>query len=112
MSPRTIERRLLLTAMHGSHRVTSVDAREIRLEPGQRTGRHLHPCAVLGYIVVGSANYQGEGETAQILHAGSAFYEPMGKVIADFSKASDLRAADFCCFLSEGWRSGFDHDVG
>jgi quercetin dioxygenase-like cupin family protein len=103
MSARAIERRQLLTAMLGSQRVTSVDVREIRLEPGQRTGRHLHPCAVLGYIVAGSANYQVEGETAQMLRAGSAFYEPMGKVIADFSNASDLEPLIFAAFyLKDG----------
>jgi quercetin dioxygenase-like cupin family protein len=98
-----MERRQLLTAMLGSHRVTPVDAREVRLEPGQRTGRHLHPCAVLGYIVAGAANYQVEGEMAQMLRAGSAFYEPAGKVIADFSNASDLEPLIFAAFyLKDG----------
>jgi len=74
-----MERRQLLTAMLGSHRVTSVDVREVRLGPGQRTGRHLHPCAVLGYIVAGAANYQVEGEMAQMIRAGQGFMSQRGR---------------------------------
>ena len=74
-----MERRQLLTAMLGSHRVTSVDVREVRLGPGQRTGRHLHPCAVLGYIVAGAANYQVEGEMAQMIRAGQGFMSQGGR---------------------------------
>ena len=89
--------------MLGGQRVTSVDVREIRLEPGQRTGRHLHPCVVLGYIVAGAASYRVEGETAQILRGGSAFYEPTGKAIADFSNVSDLEPLIFAAFyLKDG----------
>ena len=79
MSARAVERRQLLTAMLGSHRVTSVDVREVRLGPGQRTGRHLHPCAVLGYIVAGAANYQVEGEMAQMIRAGQGFMSQRGR---------------------------------
>ena len=65
----TVERRQLLEANLGERRVTGVDARHIRLGPGQQAGRHLHPCAVVGYVVEGTAVYQIEGEKEQVLAA-------------------------------------------
>src|SRR5580658_5339475 len=88
----------LLTAAMGSRHVTSADVREIRMEPGQRVGRHLHPCAVLGYIVEGTAVYTVEGEAAQILPAGSAFYEPADTIISQFGNASDSQSMKFVAF--------------
>jgi quercetin dioxygenase-like cupin family protein len=82
----------------GNRNVSSIDVREIRLEPGQQAGRHLHPCAVLGYIVEGSAIYQIEGEEAQVLPAGSAFYEPADTVIANFGNASETESMQFVAF--------------
>src|SRR5580658_2564763 len=88
----------LLTAAMGSRHVTSADVREIRMEPGQQGGRHLHPCAVLGYIVEGTAVYEIEGQVAQTLAAGSAFYEPADVVIANFGNASDTERMNFVAF--------------
>jgi quercetin dioxygenase-like cupin family protein len=93
-----VQRKHLLTAVLGSRNVSSVDVREIRLAPGQQAGRHLHPCAVLGYIVEGTAIYQIEGEAAQVLPAGSAFYEPAGRVIANFGNASQTKSMLFVAF--------------
>ena len=87
-----------MTAVLGNRNVTSVDVREIRLVPGQQAGRHLHPCAVLGYIVEGTAIYQIEGEAAQVLPAGSAFYEPAETVIANFGNASEVESMQFVAF--------------
>jgi quercetin dioxygenase-like cupin family protein len=98
MSQQTIQRRQLLTAAMGSRRVTSADVREIRMEPGQQGGRHLHPCAVLGYIVEGTAICEIEGQAAQTLRAGSAFYEPADVVIANFGNASDEEPMIFVAF--------------
>jgi quercetin dioxygenase-like cupin family protein len=98
MSAQTIQRKQLLTAILGDRRITSADVREIRLEPGQQAGRHLHPCAVLGYIVAGTAIYEIEGETAQILPSGSAFYEPAETVISKFGNASDSEPMTFVAF--------------
>jgi len=67
MSTQTVDRKQLLTAILGGRNVTTVDIREITLEPGRQTGRHLHPCAVVGYIVAGVATYQIEGEAEQTL---------------------------------------------
>ena len=78
MSQPPIERKELLKAVFKNGVFTSTDVREISLKPGQRGGRHLHPCAVLGYIVEGTAIYQIEGEPEQFLPTGSAFHEPAG----------------------------------
>jgi quercetin dioxygenase-like cupin family protein len=69
------------------------------MEPGQQSGRHLHPCAVLGYIVAGTAVYQVEGEAEGSLPAGSAFYEAANTVIANFGNASDSEAMTFVASL-------------
>jgi quercetin dioxygenase-like cupin family protein len=103
MNQQTIQRKQLLTAVLGNRNVTSADVREIRLEPGQQSGRHLHPCAVLGYIIAGTAVYRVEGETARTLPAGSAFYEPADTIIANFGNASDTQSMTFVAFyLLEG----------
>ena len=98
MGQQTIQRKQLLQAVLGSRNVSKVDVREIRLEPGQQSGRHLHPCAVLGYIVAGTAVYQIEGEGVQMLPAGSAFYEPADAIIANFGNASDSEPMTFVAF--------------
>ena len=42
--------------------------------------------------------YQIEGESAQTLPAGSAFYEPADTVIANFGNASDSEPMTFVAF--------------
>jgi quercetin dioxygenase-like cupin family protein len=98
MGQQAVQRKQLLTAVLGNRSVTSVDVREISIEPGQQVGRHIHPCAVLGYIVEGTAIYQIEGEAEQTLSAGSAFYEPAETVIANFGNASDAESMQFVAF--------------
>ncbi len=98
MSLSTIERQQLIIAALGSRRVTSVDVRSITLAPGQKSGRHLHPCPVVGYIARGTGFYQVEGEPAELLPVGSAFYEPAQRVIADFGNASDVTLLTFIAF--------------
>jgi len=93
-----IQRRQLLNAVLGSRNVTRVDIREITLEPDQQSGRHLHPCAVVGYIVEGSAQLQIEGQAVQHLPVGSAFYEPADAVIANFGNASGSEPMTFIAF--------------
>ncbi|HZP05817.1 MAG TPA: cupin domain-containing protein [Terracidiphilus sp.] len=98
MNLQNIVRKSLLYAATGTSTLTSVDVREIRFEPGQQTGRHLHPCHVFGYIVEGTARFQIEGQPAQQLPAGSAFHEPAGAVIAEFSNASASESMTFVAF--------------
>jgi quercetin dioxygenase-like cupin family protein len=103
MTVSTIERRPLLTAAIGGRNVTSVDVREIQFQPGQETGRHLHPCPVVGYIVEGTAVFQIEGEPEKTLPTGSAFFEPANKVVARFDNASNAAPMSFiACYLLDG----------
>jgi quercetin dioxygenase-like cupin family protein len=98
MSMQTIERKQLLKAVTGSRNVSAVDVREIYFTPGQETGRHLHPCTVVGYIAEGTAEYQIEGGAAQLLPKGSAFHEPAGKVISSFRNVSKTEPMTFVAF--------------
>ncbi len=68
------------------------------MDPGQQGRRHLHPCAVLGYVLEGTAVFRVEGEPEQTLCAGSAFYEPADTVIANFGNASDVEPMTFVAF--------------
>jgi quercetin dioxygenase-like cupin family protein len=98
MSQQSIARKQLLLASLGSRRVTSVDVRKIRMEPGQRAGRHLHPCTVVGYVVEGTAVFRVDGGPEQTLPAGSAFYEPADTIIANFGNASNVEPMTFVAF--------------
>jgi quercetin dioxygenase-like cupin family protein len=98
MSPTAIQRKQLLKALLDNRNVTSVDVREITLDPGEHAGRHLHPSAFLGYIVSGTAVYPIEGESLETLPAGSAFYELAETVIADFGNASSDVPMTFVAF--------------
>jgi quercetin dioxygenase-like cupin family protein len=97
-SSSTIERRQLLAAALGTQNVTTVDIRRITLGPGQKTGRHAHPCPVVGYVASGTGFCQIEGEMAELLPVGAAFYEPAGRVISDFGNASDVTPLTFIAF--------------
>jgi quercetin dioxygenase-like cupin family protein len=102
MAVKEIVRKRLLSVSLIHKNVTSVEVREINFDPGQETGRHFHPCPVLGYIVEGSAIMQVEGKPAQHLAAGDAFYEPAG-VVMRFDNASDEHPLRFICYyLLEG----------
>jgi quercetin dioxygenase-like cupin family protein len=98
MGKQTIVRKQLLSASLGNRNVASVDVREIRLDPGEAVGRHVHPCAVVGYIVEGTAVYEIEGQAEQTLPRGSAFYEPANVVIARFGNASHSQPMTFVAF--------------
>jgi quercetin dioxygenase-like cupin family protein len=99
----TITRKELLKTALAGHSVTDVDIRQITLEPGQQSGRHLHPCAVVGYIASGNAQMQIEGEPVLPLPTGSAFYEPAQTVIANFGNASDGEPMTFIAvYLLDG----------
>lgn len=85
--------------MLGASTITHVEVREIVFQPGQQTGRHLHPCPVVGYIAEGEAILQKEGDTeAQSLPCGSAFYEPANTVILRFDNASVTEPMKFIAY--------------
>lgn len=93
-----IVRKELLRASIGPQIVSTVDVREISFAPGQQTGRHRHPCPVVGYIVEGSAILQIEGQDPQLLPTGAAFHEPAGTVIARFDNASQTEPMKFIAY--------------
>jgi quercetin dioxygenase-like cupin family protein len=99
----TIELKQLMKAVTGLGNVSAGEVREIHFAPGQGTGRHLGPCARVGSIVTGTAQYQVEGQPAQLLSTGSAFHEPAGKVIAGFRNPSKTEPMTFVAsYLLDG----------
>jgi quercetin dioxygenase-like cupin family protein len=80
----------------------AVDIREIAFAPGQQTGRHSHPCPVLGHIAKGTAVLQIEGREPQSLPTGAAFYEPAETVIARFDNASLTEPMKFIAYYLLG----------
>jgi quercetin dioxygenase-like cupin family protein len=97
-----IVRKPLLTVSFGSKSVTAVDVREIHFGPHLQTGRHKHPCPVIGYVVEGTAVLEVEGQPAIMLPAGSSFYEPAEAVIARFDNAGDAPMTFIAHYLLEG----------
>jgi quercetin dioxygenase-like cupin family protein len=95
MPASTIVRKPLLNVALKSTTVTAVDVREITFAPGQQTGRHKHPCPVVGFIVEGAAVLEVEGQSPQQLPARSSFYEPAETVIARFDNASSREPMKF-----------------
>jgi quercetin dioxygenase-like cupin family protein len=98
MNLKSIEREPLLKVAMGDRTINGVDVRRIRFGPGQQTGRHFHPCPVFGYVVEGTAVVTIEGEPAQTLPTGSAFYEPANAVVAQFDNASGSEPMTFIAF--------------
>jgi len=97
MSVQDIVRKQLLSVPLDNKNVTAVEVREINFEPGQETGRHRHPCPVLGYIVEGTAILQVEDQPERRLAAGEAFYEPAGAVMR-FDNASAEQPMKFIAY--------------
>jgi quercetin dioxygenase-like cupin family protein len=98
MEQKRIYRKPLLNAKIDGRTVTSVDVRQITFEPNQQTGKHTHPCPVVGYIASGSAVFQIEGQAEQELAEGEAFYEPAEKVILRFDNASATESMTFIAY--------------
>lgn len=98
MTVDAIIREPLLKATLDNRSLNAVDVRRITFQPGQQTGRHRHPCPVVGYVIEGCAVLQIEGEAAQELPAGSAFYEPADTVIAGFDNLSSSNRMIFVAF--------------
>lgn len=93
-----IERKELGVAQLGTAEINKVDAREITFKPLQKTGLHLHPGAVVGYVVAGEILFQVEGQKSKLLHAGDSFYEPANAKIVRFDNNSKKRTARFVAF--------------
>ncbi|PYK56621.1 MAG: cupin domain-containing protein [Verrucomicrobia bacterium] len=90
-----IVRKELYKADIGTQPISTVDVREIVLQPKQITGLHRHPCPVISYVVEGTIRFQIRGQKMQVIHAGQVCYEPAGAVIEHFDNASDHAPAKF-----------------
>ena len=80
-----IVRKPLIRADVGAQTIGTVDVREIRFSPYEKTAVHLHPSPVVGYVVKGTILFQLEGQRPQVLHGGDAFYEPANTKILQFA---------------------------
>jgi hypothetical protein len=89
---------LLRAVVEPCRELREVAVQRIELPPGARGGLHTHPCPVVGLVVEGTVRYQIEGSEAELLAAGSAFYEPADRRILEFSNASMVEPAGFVAF--------------
>ena len=89
---------LLDAALERQSEIGQVRSARIELAAAQETGRHRHPCDVVGYIAAGTIRFEVEGEEEQTLRAGDAFHEPAGAPIAHFDNAAAHEPASFIAF--------------
>jgi quercetin dioxygenase-like cupin family protein len=88
-----VARRDLLTATIAAEiAVSRVEVKEVTMAPRQRAPLHLHPCPVVGVITQGTICYQIEGESAERLEVGDAFYEPANVRVARFDNETEAPA--------------------
>jgi quercetin dioxygenase-like cupin family protein len=73
--------------------VTSVSVVRIDYKPGQRTGRHLHPMPVIGYVQEGSFVVKVTGGAEAHYTEGQSIYEPADTVIERFDNDSATKPA-------------------
>lgn len=90
---------LLKTMLNPSKQVAKVDIQEVALSPKTSTPLHVHPCPTLGVITEGAITFQIEGQSAQHLNVGDAFYEPADSRIAQFNNDGDAPAKFFVLYL-------------
>jgi quercetin dioxygenase-like cupin family protein len=93
-----IREHLLEAALADETVVDRVQVARIELAPRQETGRHRHPCTVVGYVAAGTIRFQVEGEAERTLSAGDAFHEPATAPVAHFDNASHTERATFIAF--------------
>jgi quercetin dioxygenase-like cupin family protein len=95
LAQQKIVRKELYKANIGTQTISTVDFREIVLQPEQMGGLHRHPCPVISYVVDGTIRFQIRGELEKIIRAGQVCYEPAGAIIEHFDNASDQVPAKF-----------------
>ncbi len=93
-----VVRRALLSQPIPPKEVRTVEVREITMAPGQRGGRHRHPCPVFGLVKSGTVLFQVEGEQERLIQAGESFYEPQDAPILHFDNASPTESLMFVAF--------------
>jgi quercetin dioxygenase-like cupin family protein len=93
--------RHLLTQRFAARPVDQVEVGDFHFLPGQLAPLHTHVAPVFGYVSKGTIFYQVAGQPPQLLHAGDAFYEPVGPDIVHFDNASATEEAIFTDFNFE-----------
>ncbi len=68
-------------------------ALEVTYPPGAIGASHQHPGPTFGYVVKGSIKWAIDGQPAQTLTAGQAFFEPLGSVHSTSANASATEPA-------------------
>jgi quercetin dioxygenase-like cupin family protein len=94
-----VRRHLLTATLDGQKTVNRVEIKEITLAARQRTGLHLHPCPVVGYITEGTILFQIDGEAERVLKPGDAFFEPAQTRVVHFDNATDEPAKFIAYYL-------------
>jgi len=94
-------RALLSIALTPEKAVSRVEIKEVTLGPNQKAPLHLHPGPVVGLITAGEITFQIEGEAAQHLKTGDAFYEPANQRITHFDN-DHAEPAKFAAFYLLG----------
>jgi quercetin dioxygenase-like cupin family protein len=92
---------MLLRAKFEPRAIRKVEIGEFHFTPGQAAPVHTHAAPALGYVSKGAIIYQLEGQAAQTLKAGDAFFEPVGPQIVHFDNASQTDEAIFTDFNFE-----------
>ena len=102
-APQVSRRKLLSASVPSGKLVSKVEIQEVSLGPGAAAPLHLHPCPTMGVVTEGRIVFQIEGEAAQTLKPGDAFYEPANARVSKFNNESSA-PAKFAVFylLSEG----------
>ena len=73
--------------------VTSVSVVRIDYKPAQRTGRHIHPMPVIGYVLEGSFVVKVSGGAETHYTVGQSIYEPADTLIERFDNDSPTKPA-------------------
>lgn len=94
----TLAPQLLLDVDFAPRDIAKVDIGDFHFLPGQKAPIHTHAAPAIGYVSKGTIYYQVEGQPAQILKAGDAFFEPVGPRILHFDNASATQGAVFTDF--------------
>lgn len=72
---------------------------EVDYGPGEASKPHSHPCAVVGYVAVGTLRTQVKGEPEIIYRAGQTFYEAPNGVHLVSANASATEPAKLLAYL-------------
>jgi quercetin dioxygenase-like cupin family protein len=73
--------------------VASVSVVRIDYQPGQHTGRHIHPMPVVGYVLEGSFVVKIAGGEQIHYTTGQSIYEPADTIIEQFDNDSSTNPA-------------------